>query len=96
MLTQHRYYGQSQPFGADSLLVDPSFLSVEQALADYVALIAHLKQTLPGAASSPVIASGGSYGGMLSAWLRIKYPWAVTVRQNHARCIKKLKLAIEN
>lgn len=84
MLAQHRYYGKSQPFGADSLLVDPSLLSIEQALADYVALIAHLKQTLPGAAESPVIAAGGSYGGMLSAWLRIKYPWAVTVRQNRA------------
>ena len=88
-LAQHRYYGESQPFGPDSLLVDPSYLSVEQALADYVALIEHLKQTLPGAADSPVIAAGGSYGGMLSAWMRIKYPWAVTVRESYTLYIDK-------
>ncbi|CAK0782805.1 hypothetical protein CVIRNUC_006000 [Coccomyxa viridis] len=76
VFAEHRYYGKSQPFGKDSLGKDPSFLSIEQALADYAALIYHLKEKLK-AEGSPVIAFGGSYGGMLAAWLRAKYPNAV-------------------
>lgn len=68
-----RYYA-----GKDSLEKDLSFLSIEQALADYAALIYHLKEKHK-AEGSPVIAFGGSYGGMLAAWLRAKYPNAVQV-----------------
>jgi len=53
------------------------YLTSEQALADYVTLIDHIKSVTPGAAGSPVVAFGGSYGGMLAAWLRMKYPHAV-------------------
>ena len=49
------------------------YLSPEQALADYALLIVYLKETrLSNALNSPVIAVGGSYGGDLAAWMRIK------------------------
>ena len=61
-----------------ALAQDPKYLGYltsQQALADYVLLISHLQseQDRP----SPVIAFGGSYGGMLAAYLRMKYPYMV-------------------
>lgn len=53
-------------------------MTSEQALADYAYLIKDLKSKRPDLESSPVIALGGSYGGMLSAWFRMKYPNVVT------------------
>lgn len=52
------------------------FLSVQQALSDYAVVVDRFKasRAVPDA---PVIAFGGSYGGMLSAWFRIKYPGVV-------------------
>ncbi|XP_019634121.1 PREDICTED: lysosomal Pro-X carboxypeptidase-like [Branchiostoma belcheri] len=79
VFAEHRYYGDSMPYGKDSYK-DPrhlGYLTAEQALADFARLITHLKSSIPGAADSPVVAFGGSYGGMLAAWFRMKYPSSV-------------------
>ncbi len=51
-----------------------SFLTVEQALADYAIFLKHFKQQFNLTENNQVIAFGGSYGGILSAYMRFKYP----------------------
>ncbi|KAH6941276.1 hypothetical protein HPB50_015465 [Hyalomma asiaticum] len=80
VFAEHRFYGQSLPFGNRSYESPHhlGYLTAEQALADYADLVLHLKCTLPGAEKSAVVAFGGSYGGMLAAWFRMKFPHIVT------------------
>ena len=72
---EHRYWGKSligpaypadpaTPPGAKAG-VDYAYLTHEQALADYASLIYTIKHELD-CIASPVVAFGGSYGGMLA------------------------------
>ncbi|KAJ1441621.1 Zinc finger, CCHC-type [Sesbania bispinosa] len=75
---EHRFYGKSIPFGGNKTVAYANsstlgYLSSTQALADYATLIIDLKKNLS-AIDSPVVVFGGSYGGMLAAWFRMKYP----------------------
>ncbi|KAK9734298.1 hypothetical protein RND81_04G129500 [Saponaria officinalis] len=75
---EHRYYGKSMPYGGNIEIAyenasTQGYLSSTQALADYATLILDLKKNLS-AIDSPVVVFGGSYGGMLAAWFRLKYP----------------------
>lgn len=64
------------PFGNKSYSAPEfsGYLTSEQALADFAQLL--VEQVNP--KQRPVIAFGGSYGGMLAAYFRLKYPHLVT------------------
>uniref|UniRef100_A0A7S0JM15 Uncharacterized protein n=1 Tax=Calcidiscus leptoporus TaxID=127549 RepID=A0A7S0JM15_9EUKA len=84
LFAEHRYYGRSLPFGAASFTpTNLSLLSIEQALADYAALLVALPNELgchsarrsgSGRTLCDVVLFGGSYGGMLAAWHRVRFP----------------------
>lgn len=81
VFAEHRYYGTSLPYESKSYddKQKLGYLTSQQALADYVDLVKYLrdnasKQTGGKNHPNPVITFGGSYGGMLAAWMRMKYP----------------------
>ena len=70
VFAEHRYFGKSMP----QLKGEPnclSYCSSQQALADYAVYAQWLKKKY---GDRPIITFGGSYGGMLSSWARMKYP----------------------
>lgn len=75
VFAEHRYFGESVPTlkGTSNCI---SYLTAEEALADYATLCSYLRKTY-NALDAAIIAFGGSYGGMLASWMRIKYPGAI-------------------
>ena len=70
-----RYEGDSVPH-LHGVRYCISYCTSAQALADFAQLTTALKAEYR--TKSPVIAFGGSYGGMLAGWMRIKYPDVLT------------------
>eukprot|EP00045_Choanoeca_perplexa_P017149 m.243329 g.243329 ORF g.243329 m.243329 type:complete len:499 (+) comp17462_c0_seq2:4261-5757(+) len=75
IFAEHRFYGKSQftPNATGPSTAEFPYLTHEQAMADYVNFLYSYK-TSNSITNSPVIVFGGSYGGMLACWLRLKYP----------------------
>ncbi|GLC44866.1 hypothetical protein PLESTM_001655800 [Pleodorina starrii] len=71
VFAEHRYYGESVPYGKN-VRKHMGYLMAEQAMADYAELIMEVKEEFK-AEGAAVIGFGGSYGGMLAAWMRLKY-----------------------
>ena len=81
VFAEHRYYGKSFPFGSPEAATTPSnisYLTVEQAMADYHTLQVYMRKKWNMSRDAAFIVAGGSYGGNLALWMRLKNPnlWA--------------------
>ncbi|KAM9249324.1 putative serine protease K12H4.7 [Dugong dugon] len=72
LLLEHRFYGHSQPTG-DLSTASLRYLSSRQALADVVNFRTEIAQKM-GLTKNKWVVFGGSYGGSLAVWSRIKHP----------------------
>ncbi|KAI1453136.1 peptidase S28 [Annulohypoxylon moriforme] len=72
---EHRYFGQSLPFGqASHSPTNLKYLTLDNVMADAVSFIEHIKETNKGASDSKAIIASGSYGGFLAAAFRLNHP----------------------
>lgn len=75
LAVEHRYFGDSKPFGSCNTGDENcfEFLTVEQALQDCRGIIRRVMQSLQ-VESVRVISFGGSYGGVLGYLMRVHFP----------------------
>ena len=72
---EERYYGKSVPRQQQRGDEPFAFLSSQQVVEDFAVALWTLRRQLN---TTRVVAVGGSYGGMLAAWLRKRHPDLVT------------------
>ena len=75
MFAEHRYFGVSYPYDP-AVAFTPEhniYLTVEQVMMDFNELAKFIREEYQMQDKACVV-FGGSYGGMLAAWLRIKHP----------------------
>ncbi|KDO19209.1 hypothetical protein SPRG_15652 [Saprolegnia parasitica CBS 223.65] len=70
---EHRYYGKSQPT-ADLSTKNLQYLTADNALNDIATFQDHFTASRNLSASTPWVAFGGSYPGMLAAWTKFWFP----------------------
>ena len=75
---EHRFYGESKPT-EDLSFSNLAYLSSRQALEDVGHFITSVNQNsyYNLTTGAPWITFGGSYGGTLSAWMRLRFPHLV-------------------
>ena len=76
VFSEHRFFGESYP--GDAVTECYGGIGPTQALKDHAVVIEHIRSTYGLSADHPVFAFGGSYGGMLTAWLKNVYPTSIS------------------
>ncbi|KUJ10184.1 uncharacterized protein LY89DRAFT_787808 [Mollisia scopiformis] len=71
---EHRFFGTSIPESFDGSLASFAPLSLDNVMEDAVSFIEFIQKSVPGAANSKAIVTGGSYGGNLALVFRVKHP----------------------
>ncbi|OAP56338.1 hypothetical protein AYL99_09517 [Fonsecaea erecta] len=71
---EHRFFGVSNPSTASNITERYATLTLDNVLDDSVTFVEYLKKNNTALSNAKVIAHGGSYGGWLSAMLRLNRP----------------------
>ncbi|XP_048258304.1 putative serine protease K12H4.7 [Haliotis rufescens] len=79
---EHRYYGQSRPT-ADLSTANLRYLSIDQVLEDLASFIVATNKE-HNFKDIKWITFGASYGGLVSTWMRLKFPHLVTGAVAHS------------